>query len=69
MAYSNVEVCGRTEALDTASGVRTAVQGGRDDQPPEDGEAADGEDKNRSGGKRPRRETKRPGASGTREAR
>ena len=46
----NVEVGGRREGLDTACGTRTALQGGRDDQPPEDGEAADGEENTKEGG-------------------
>ena len=41
----SVEVGGRRAGLDAAYGTRTAPQGGRDVQPPEDAEAADGEEK------------------------
>ena len=44
VGYSDVEMGGRRGGLDTASDTKPAPQGGRDDQPPENDEAADGEE-------------------------
>ena len=53
--YSDVEVGGRRERLDTAYGTRTASQGRCDDQPPEDDEAADGQKEIEAGGAQKKR--------------